>query len=173
MMESPANPGRFTPSKMATVMPSHIGNTFQKIAPTSEGVLYYRNQPRSGSYPPLTVQQNVMCSRPGPRKPIRHERGEPIFWLPPIIFYRCPLFVPLKIPCPQGRDGSTPSSDAIYFPETSERAFRMLSEVMPEMPYKVFVFPVRESSTTTEGVPGTLNFFVRVLKYCMPATTSA
>jgi len=27
------------PSKMATVMPSHIGNTFQEIAPTSEGVL--------------------------------------------------------------------------------------------------------------------------------------
>ena len=105
--------------------------------------------------------------------PFRHEKGEPIFWLPPIIFYRCPLFVPLKIPCPQGREGSSPSSDAIYFPETSERAFRMLSEVMPEMPYKVFVFPVRESSTTTEGVPGTLNFFVRVLKYCMPATTSA
>jgi len=110
-------------------------------------------------------------TQPGHPDSIR--KGGTDILAPPDYFYRCPLFVPLKIPCPQGREGSTPSSDAIYFPETSERAFRMLSEVMPEMPYKVFVFPVRESSTTTEGVPGTLNFFVRVLKYCMPATTSA
>ena len=60
-----------------------------------------------------------------------------------------------------------------YFPETSATAFRILSEVMSEMPYKVFVFPVRESDTATAGVPGTLNFFRRVLKYCMPAMTSA
>ena len=59
-----------------------------------------------------------------------------------------------------------------YFPETSARAFRMLSDVMSDMPYKVFVFPVRESSTATEGVPGTLNLLTRVLKYCMPAMTS-
>ena len=60
-----------------------------------------------------------------------------------------------------------------YFPETSATVFRMFSEVMSDVPYKVFVFPVRESSTTTEGVPGTLNFVTRVLKCCMPAITSA
>ena len=66
---------------------------------TSEGVLYYRNQPRSGSYPPLTVQQNVMCSRPGPRYRIRHERGNPIFRLPPMISCNCLLLpsVPFAI----------------------------------------------------------------------------
>ena len=79
----------------------------------------------------------------------------------------------LKIPCPQGREGSSPSSGTTYFPETSATAFRMLSEVISKIPYKVFVFPVRESSTATEGVPGTLNFLTRVLKYCMPAITSA
>ena len=60
-----------------------------------------------------------------------------------------------------------------YFPETSARVFRMLSEVMADMPYKVFAFPVRESCTTTEGVPGTFNLVTRVLKYCTPARTSA
>ena len=60
-----------------------------------------------------------------------------------------------------------------YLPETSATVFRMFSEVMSEMPYKVFVFPVRDSSTTTEGVPATLNLVMRVLKYCIPATTSA
>jgi len=68
---------------------------------------------------------------------------------------------------------ASPSSGTNYFPETSATAFRMLSDVMSEMPFKVFVFPVRESSTTTAGVPGTLNFLTMVLKYCMPARTSA
>src|SRR5512142_1574717 len=123
----------------------------------------------------------------------------------------------LKIPCPQGREGSSPSSgtkairragnDPLsalfrrlgaqegieppgyeawqecrwetsssgtdYFPETSASVFKMLSDVMSEMPNKVFIFPVRESSTTTEGVPGTLNFLTRMSKYRMPAATSA
>jgi hypothetical protein len=79
----------------------------------------------------------------------------------------------LKIPCPQEREESIPSSVTTYFLDTSATAFRMLSEVMSEIPYKVFVFPVRESNTATAGVPGTLNFFRRVLKYCMPAMTSA
>src|SRR3989339_117310 len=60
-----------------------------------------------------------------------------------------------------------------YFTETSATVFRMASEVMPVLPNKVFVFPLRESCTTTEGVPGTLSFATRVPKYCMPARTSA
>jgi len=96
------------------------------------------------------------------------------FLLLPVIAYGSVRYLRrLKIPCPQGREGSTPSSGTPYFPDTSATAFRMLSEVISVMPYKVFVFPVRESNTATAGVPGTLNFFRRVLKYCMPAMTSA
>ncbi len=43
-----------------------------------------------------------------------------------------------------------------YLVETSESAFWMLSAVIAEVPFRVFAFPVRESSTTTEGVPVTL-----------------
>ena len=58
-------------------------------------------RPRKGSYiievnfargptPPLGLCSR-MCSRPCLRKPIRYERGEPIFWLPPIISCCCLL----------------------------------------------------------------------------------
>ena len=116
-----------------------------------------------------------------PTEPDWIRKGGPDLLAPPNDFLLLPVNAygsvrylrRLNIPCPQGREGSSPSSGTTYFPETSATAFRMLSEVMSEMPYKVFVFPVRESNTATAGVPGTLNFFRRVLKYCMPAMTSA
>jgi hypothetical protein len=37
-------------------MALHTGNTFQKIAPTSEGGLLNGNDNPLGPYPPLTVQ---------------------------------------------------------------------------------------------------------------------